>query len=296
MVTTTTSNDNEETSSNPRQFRLWLYLLIITVLSWPFLFLASLVNFNVPGGGSPWSQTMLGAIGMLMITVGTFIAGRWVFRDGFDTIGWRWGSKRSWMVAIGLILLIFIVPSVLDILFGPRTMAPFTWNMVTLTLCVLFLGPIFGFGEEFGFRGYLLPRLWWLGSRKALVVLAVIYWAWHLPVVLPTMLTYQSSLLQIIPTLLIALLVTGCSAIILSYVWVRSGSIVVASVFHGLFDAARNIMTYYLFQDASPLILFSYSIIIVIIGLLMLWRVKWVLPEPLRLCTVPVPIDESEKK
>jgi len=272
----------------PRRFRLWIYLIIIFVLSWPFLFLTSLINFNVQGGGSPWTALILGSIGMLMVTAGTFIAGRWVFRDGFDTIGWRWGSARSWALAMGLILLIFIVPAILDILFGTRTMASLTWNVFTLTIYVIILGPIFGFGEEFGFRGYLLPRLWWLGPRKALIVSAIIYWVWHWPVWLIPYLLSSPFNLEMLPGILIAAMGTGCTAIILSYIWMKSGSIVVASVFHGWFDGARNITMLYLFINPSPLSSSYLLLIIIVLGLLLLWRGRWVLPEPLKLCTVPV--------
>lgn len=39
-----------------------------------------------------------------------------------------------------------------------------------------------GFGEEFGWRGYMLPHLARRHSpRKALLIHAFIWWAWHLP-------------------------------------------------------------------------------------------------------------------
>lgn len=38
-----------------------------------------------------------------------------------------------------------------------------------------------GLGEEFGWRGCLLPRLLPLGVWPALISLGLIWWAWHLP-------------------------------------------------------------------------------------------------------------------
>ncbi len=40
------------------------------------------------------------------------------------------------------------------------------------------------FGEEFGWRGFLLPSLLPLGKRKALIISSIIWGVWHWPVVL----------------------------------------------------------------------------------------------------------------
>jgi membrane protease YdiL (CAAX protease family) len=42
---------------------------------------------------------------------------------------------------------------------------------------------LFTFGEEFGWRGYLLPKLLALGWRRAVLVSGVIWGVWHWPVV-----------------------------------------------------------------------------------------------------------------
>lgn len=164
------------------------------------------------------------------------------------------------------------------------------------SLCGLFY-PHTWFREEFGFRGYLLPRIWWMGARKALIVGAIIYWAWHWPVwLIPFVSTSMTNagqlnlnmVIQMLPTILFGALLTGCTAIILSYVWMRSGSIVVSSVFHGYFDGLRNITMFYLLVNASALSNIYYVAFIIILTLLLLWRGRWVLPEPLELRVLKV--------
>ncbi len=46
------------------------------------------------------------------------------------------------------------------------------------------LNMISTFGEEFGWRGYLLPKLQVLGTRKAIILQGIIWGIWHLPVIL----------------------------------------------------------------------------------------------------------------
>lgn len=45
------------------------------------------------------------------------------------------------------------------------------------------INSLFTFGEEFGWRGYLQPKLMALGYRKALLLTGVIWGVWHWPVI-----------------------------------------------------------------------------------------------------------------
>jgi uncharacterized protein len=62
------------------------------------------------------------------------------------------------------------------------------WLFVLLqTLQAIIIAPLinsfFTFGEEFGWRGYLLPKLMPLGGRMAVLVSGVIWGVWHWPVI-----------------------------------------------------------------------------------------------------------------
>ncbi len=46
------------------------------------------------------------------------------------------------------------------------------------------LNGLFTFGEEFGWRGYMLPKLMPLGARMAMIVQGAIWGVWHWPVIL----------------------------------------------------------------------------------------------------------------
>jgi uncharacterized protein len=81
------------------------------------------------------------------------------------------------------------LPYVRDIL--AKTGQTFPFSIQTLVLvqaaASIIQAPIFNslftFGEEFGWRGYLLPKLMVLGPRKALLAIGVIWGVWHWPVI-----------------------------------------------------------------------------------------------------------------
>lgn len=67
-----------------------------------------------------------------------------------------------------------------------RAMNP--WLLIAIQLLqALLFAPLFNslstFGEEFGWRAYLLPKLLPLGKRKALLLSGVIWGIWHAPVI-----------------------------------------------------------------------------------------------------------------
>ncbi|HOM67422.1 MAG TPA: CPBP family intramembrane metalloprotease [Brevefilum fermentans] len=70
---------------------------------------------------------------------------------------------------------------------GAESFSP--WFVVAMqalqaTLIAPVLNALPSFGEEFGWRGYLLPKLLPLGGRKASLITGVIWGVWHWPLIL----------------------------------------------------------------------------------------------------------------
>jgi membrane protease YdiL (CAAX protease family) len=67
-----------------------------------------------------------------------------------------------------------------------ETFSPWLFVLIQ-ALMALLIAPVLNFiatfGEEFGWRGYLLPKLKSLGNRKALVISGIIWGIWHWPVI-----------------------------------------------------------------------------------------------------------------
>ncbi|HEX3006050.1 MAG TPA: CPBP family intramembrane glutamic endopeptidase, partial [Bacteroidales bacterium] len=159
-----------------RPFSLKVYLLIIIILSWPF-------QIAYPFLGEAFKPLLL--LSMIMIAVGTYIAGKFVFRDGFENAGWRWGKPRHYVYAFGLALFLWAFPRVVEQLLGiyegPQDVSTATILAEFLFSFTITLIP--AFSEEFGWRGYLLPRLFTrYSTRYALLLHGFITWVWHLPV------------------------------------------------------------------------------------------------------------------
>lgn len=160
---------------------------------------------------------VVAALSMLMPSVATFIVTRWVSplrplarRTGLG-LGVRW--KRFWVLAwlgtpvvvlaaLGLSVLLGRYP--LDLgLSGLMAQLPHTEKLAPviekmtahplrfLALTVgqaVVMAPLinapFILGEEWGWRGYLLPRLLPLGQWRALVLSGAIWGVWHAPLIL----------------------------------------------------------------------------------------------------------------
>jgi uncharacterized protein len=59
------------------------------------------------------------------------------------------------------------------------------WQVLLLLLVVgTPLSAVLAFGEEYGWRGYLLPKLLPLGEVKAAIIVGLIWGPWHLPLLL----------------------------------------------------------------------------------------------------------------
>jgi membrane protease YdiL (CAAX protease family) len=105
-----------------------------------------------------------------------------------------------------------------------------TWSVYLMLLVIALPVTLFTFGEEYGWRGYLLPKLLPLGEIRASVLLGVIWGLWHLPLILAG-LNYPG--VNVWLAIIVFTFVTV--ALTFTYTWfyvASSGSVLVAAVFH----------------------------------------------------------------
>jgi uncharacterized protein len=223
---------------------------------------------------------------MIMVTVGTYVAGRFVFRDNFSGSGWSWGKPRYCMAVISFALLLWVAPTLLDLGLGLSTLpVDLPPSQIGCALVLLFVTLVPSFGEKFGWRGYLLPHLARRHTARTAVMLhAVIWWAWHLPVLVAVAAAYGSgplwsggldALVEVTVVLLLAIgfIPTVLHAVIFAYIWSRSESLALATVYDGAYDGLRDSSSTTI--GLGPIAgLWSVSLLF-IVGLVLLWRSKW---------------------
>jgi uncharacterized protein len=185
----------------------------------------------------------LGMFGPLLAAVVMRLA---VSREGIrGTLG-IWRPWRYYLVAV-LAPALFIAALIL--INHATGLGRFVWSrplsiFVAYPLAVVvngLIGAPLGFGEEYGWRGYLLPRLLPLGERRATLLLGLIWGLWHLPALLLG-LNYPNQ------PLWAALLVFTANALLLAFpfTWLyltSQGSPFVAGVMHAALNAAADSFT-----------------------------------------------------
>ena len=107
--------------------------------------------------------------------------------------------------------------------------------VVGLGLNALTLNAVFAFGEEYGWRGYLLPKLLPLGEVRAAVIVGLIWGVWHAPLLIAG-LNYPG----VNPWVAVAMFVPTAvlMSLLFTRVYVAAGcSVLVATVLHGSLNA-----------------------------------------------------------
>jgi hypothetical protein len=176
----------------------------------------------------------------------------WVSREGLHaSLGLRIAPRYY---AVALIAPIAFM-SVLAFVFLQTGLAkfatmaePLTVIIVPLLLVALLLESVLGFGEEYGWRGYLLPRLMPLGEVPASLLLGIVWGVWHLPVVLAGVLIGGYPLWMVAP---IHVAVVALASF--PYTWLAQAtgfSPAVAAVFHGSTNwAQQRLLTFLVFGN-----------------------------------------------
>lgn len=108
------------------------------------------------------------------------------------------------------------------------------------------INALVGFGEEIGWRGYLLQQLQGKSFISAAVIIGIIWGLWHAPIILMGH-NYPEA-----PGWGILCMIAICipMGFIFQYFRLKSGSVLVPAILHGTFNAFAN-MPYLFIQDVQ---------------------------------------------
>lgn len=136
-----------------------------------------------------------------------------------------------------------------------------------------FLGLLLGFGEEYGWRGYLQGELIKIGKKRGVLLLGVIWGAWHYPVI---WMGYNYPGQPFWGTLMM----TGFTVLlgfVLGHVMLKTGSVWLAAFLHALNNQALAYFSISFYQASDPIFSFGIGVF----GLLTaLPVVLWLLRDP----------------
>ncbi len=159
---------------------------------------------------------------------------------GLGAPDWQLNSLYSMIAASGVDMSTAPEPSML---------------LTSMFFISLFIAPIinsiFGFGEELGWRGFLLPRLMPLGKWKAYLLLGIIWGLWHAPLIAVGFNYPGTPVLGIV----MMVLMTTALGIFINELTLRYQSAILAGWVHGVFNSqAYGIWRSLLFADTNPVI------------------------------------------
>jgi membrane protease YdiL (CAAX protease family) len=258
---------------------IFSYLLITFGLTYLIEFV--LMEMGVRLGAQPAPVGQVVVMGVMWVpALATYITAKYITREGLAQTGLRLGPIQPYLWWALLMPLIFAViyglTWALDLYQPDWSISGFMGMMqsfgadmsdapppgVVIALVFMasvltfpFLNGFFGFGEEFGWRGYLLPKLMPLGKGPAYMLMGIIWGLWHLPLILMGF-TYPGH--PLIGTLLFIVLVT-LFGVVLNEVTLRYQSSLLAGWLHGLFNCQKLGVWVLLFFGMDNVLLGGYQ-------------------------------------
>ena len=253
--------------------RLLIYLGLSFGMAW-LIFFVFIFTGHTWAGSSPEMLSLV-SLGMLAPAVAHVIT-RKITNEGFRLTG-----ENSMMLGIdlkGKKWIFFLLAMFLPVLYSTLgdgiiwLFCPEAFGDATTSIFVVIIYPLItvvygvvlsfaAFGEEFGWRGYMMPKLIELmGMPKAIIVGGIIWGLWHAPL---TCVGHNFGMdYPGFPYLGIILMCLFCTALgtILTYVTIKTDSIWPAAFMHAVNNSVPSVLLLFMKQDVEiPIWIYALS-------------------------------------
>lgn len=273
-------------NTTPDRRRITLFLLFAFGISWATGLVIALTGGLV---NSPVIITGTGISLAFVLLATTYMWGpalahiltRLITREGWQGAGLRLNFRRGWLywliawflpgilIILGAAIYFWLFPQDYDSsasqamraianATGQNLDLPVMTFVVLQIVQALLIAPVINlastFGEEFGWRGYLQPKLMPLGGRKAVLITGLIWGVWHWPVILMGYnygFDYPGAPWAGPLAMVWFTLVAG---VVIGWLTIRGGSVWPAVIAHGALNGMAAIGTLFLAQAPNTLL------------------------------------------
>ncbi|QGQ96552.1 CPBP family intramembrane metalloprotease [Paenibacillus psychroresistens] len=207
-----------------------------------------------------------------------------ITREGYTKAGWKTLGihklgLRTWLFALLAPLVILAIGYVIVLGLGTAKLiepADATWMGFIINMFLMIAAvTILSLGEEFGWRGYLFPRLYKLGRVKTSIIIGLVWAAWHYPILLLTD-TYHPGGNRLVVLLLFTLIIVSAS-FIYNELRMITGSIWPACLLHASLNIGYNNLQTLLDGKQSSIELIAGETgitTVIIVGFAAIWIIK----------------------
>lgn len=243
-----------------------LYFIVLT-FSFSYLLAGT---YYILGGRIENVEFMYMAILYMFIPmIMAIVLQKFVYKDSLKVLGINFKVNRWWLVAWLLPLFLSLLTLGISLImpgvqFSPGmegfvarlsgTLTPEQLNMLKtqiasapylIFLSAIIQGLIYGptinavaaFGEEYGWRGFLLKQYSYLGFWKMSLIIGIIWGFWHAPIIIQGYNYPQNPVLGVFMMIGFTVLLTP----LIVYIRIRSGSVITAAIMHGCINATAGL-------------------------------------------------------
>jgi membrane protease YdiL (CAAX protease family) len=193
----------------------------------------------------PASSGIYASVAQIGVLVSALAVIACLARPALGTIGWRPGPLWAYGIVFVAVSLVVAVSLGASFAIGGLALSPKAHTSPAMLAVsapfMLAFTCLFSFGEEFGWRGFLLPKLMPLGTSRALVASGVIWFVWEAPLVWFGMLDGELGRVNMSLTLALHLVQNVAIAVAFGYLRLRFDSVFVPAFAHGLLNTSGGL-------------------------------------------------------